>query len=1043
MTDRLRLSPTRIRPWIAPGGAPAAGPDLLRKAVPAEVVARLRALGSLPDTLLAAHLKVLGVMGGERSPLTGYLAPGADLAPRGIALAEATWRDLIGKVNEPVDVVDDAPAFDVVFGLSGAGMITGAVLDVGYVDAEDGLWLELRFRPDVIDRAHADRFAGYELRALELLVTDPDAPHDAKSLVEPDEYEYQMHAHSGADIPWHGKLFVELFEEQVRLRPNDLAASHGDSRWTYRDLNANANKVANTLLRRGSLPEDPIAVVMNRELNWVAAMLGVFKAGGVYLPVRPDFPPDRVATQFERADCKFVLSSADAVRTANEALAGLAHDCPVSLVEDVLRDETDDTNPDTSIEPGQLAYIYFTSGSTGAPKGAMCEHAGMLNHLYMKIDDMELAEGEVVTQTASQCFDISLWQVIAPWLVGGSTRIIDTETQLDVDSFVEEIAAGGIQVIQIVPAYLDVMTSHLAKHPRPLGDLRTISVTGEALKLRLVRRWFELYPSISLVNAYGATEVSDDTMHEVLTGLPERDFVTVGRPLRNVYTYVLDEKLRPAPLGAPGEIAFSGVAVGRGYINDEERTAHAFVEDPHRPGTRMYLTGDFGRWLPEGKIEFLGRRDEQVKVRGFRIEIGDIETKILGVSDVRDAAVVIEGDSDTKTLVAFYSGAASLKAEDIQDHLATQLPEYMIPTYFHRLDTLPLTENGKVDKMLLTSLAGTLGHAGASYVAPVTDVERRLATAWAEVLGVPLERIGRRDNFFELGGTSLAAVRLVINLDRQISLTQVVTNPVLEDLAAGLVAVGEPVAGLVQRLSIGEFDSVATLICLPYAGGNAVNFQQLAKALQDRNIAVHAVELPGHDLVGGQDASLQEVTEIAKAVHDEIRGITGPIILWGHCAGAAFAVEIARLMEENGRPPLRIFVGALMLDPVSDLNAESAEVSAMSNTEITALLRQDSAFVDLDSLKPERMDVVGSAYRHDVCSTNRYLADIQQGGVRLTAPLEIVVTADDRTTAGYAMRHGRWSLVADRVVLRELAEGGHYFTRTRADEVAGLVAEAV
>nr|ARU08063.1 MlcA [uncultured bacterium] len=1041
MTDRPRLSPTRIRPWIPPGGAPAAGLDSLRKAVPAELAARLRDLGQLRDVLLAAHLKVLGVMGGERTPLTGYLVPGADLAPRGVALDDATWRDLIGKVHEPVEVVEDAPAFDVVLDFSGAGM-TGAVLDVAYVDAEDGLWLELRFRQDVIDHAHAERFAGYELRALELLATDPDASHDAKSLVEPDEYEYQMRAHSGADIPWHGKLFVELFEEQVRLRPDDLAASHGDVRWTYRDLNANANKVANSLLRRGLLAEDPVAVVMNRELNWVAAMLGVFKAGGVYMPVRPDFPPDRVAMQFERADCKFVLSSADAVHTANEALAGSVRDCPVSLVEDLLRDETDDTDPKSSIQPGQLAYIYFTSGSTGAPKGAMCEHAGMLNHLYMKIDDMELAEGEVVTQTASQCFDISLWQVIAPWLVGASTRIIDTETQLDVDWFLDEIAAGGIQVIQIVPAYLDVMTSHLAKHPRALGDLRTISVTGEALKLELVRRWFALYPQISLVNAYGATEVSDDTMHEVLTGLPERDFVTVGRPLRNVHVYVLDEKLRIAPLGAPGEIAFSGVAVGRGYINDEERTAHAFVEDPHRPGTRLYRTGDFGRWLPEGKIEFLGRRDEQVKVRGFRIEIGDIENKILGVPHVREAAVVIDGDSDTKTLVAFYSGAAELKAEDIRDHLATQLPEYMIPTYFHRLDSLPLTENGKVNKKLLTSLAGTLGHAGASYVAPVTDAERRLATAWAEVLGVPLERIGRRDNFFELGGTSLAAVRLVVNLDRQISLTQVVTNPVLEDLAACLVAAGTPDAGLVQRLSIGDFDATATLVCLPYAGGNAVNFQQLAKALQDKGIAVYAVELPGHDLVGGQDAPLQEVAEVAKAVHEEITGITGPILLWGHCAGAAFAVEIARLMEADGRPPLRIFVGALMLDAVPDLDAESARVSAMSNTEITALLRQDSAFVELDTLKPERMDVVGSAYRHDVCSTNQYLADIQQDGVKLATPLEVVVAADDRTTVGHQTRHSRWGSIADHVELRELGEGGHYFVRTRADEVARLVADA-
>lgn len=281
----------------------------------------------------------------------------------------------------------------------------------------------------------------------------------------------------------------------------------------------------------------------------------------------------------------------------------------------------------------------------------------MLNHLYMKIEDMEIAAGEVVTQTASQCFDISLWQFTAPLLVGGAVRIIDTDTQLDVDAFLDEITDGAVAVVQIVPSYLEVLLTHLEHHPRPLGGLRTISVTGEALKYELVQRWFAAHPGVKLVNAYGATEVSDDTMHEVLDGLPDRDFVTVGRSLRNVNTYILDENLALVPLGSPGEIAFSGVCVGRGYINDEERTRQAFVADPFEYGTRMYRTGDFGRWLPEGRIEYLGRRDEQVKIRGFRIEIGEIENKLLSMPGVHEAAVVIDGGAgDLRNLVAFFAG---------------------------------------------------------------------------------------------------------------------------------------------------------------------------------------------------------------------------------------------------------------------------------------------------------------------------------------------------------------------------------------------------
>src|SRR5205823_10934959 len=307
----------------------------------------------------------------------------------------------------------------------------------------------------------------------------------------------------------------------------------------------------------------------------------------------------------------------------------------------------------------------------------------------------------------------------------------------------------------------------------------------------LVRRWFALYPDIPLVNAYGATEVSDDTMHAVLDGVPERDLaiVSVGRSLRNVNTYILDERLRLVPLGAPGEIAFSGVCVGRGYVNDPERTAQAFTTDPYRPGNRLYRTGDYGRWLPEGTIEFLGRRDEQVKIRGYRIEIGEIENRLLQMPGVEQAAVVIDGRSDqTRNLVAFFTGSAGLEPADLRDFLAAALPDYMVPHYFHRLEALPHNENGKVDKRRLIETAATLNQGAAAYLPPSTPTERRLATAWAEVLNVLVGRIGRADDFFQLGGTSLAAVRLVVKLDRQVSLRDVVAHPVLRELAAVLDA---------------------------------------------------------------------------------------------------------------------------------------------------------------------------------------------------------------------------------------------------------------
>src|SRR5207244_1229247 len=404
------------------------------------------------------------------------------------------------------------------------------------------------------------------------------------------------------------------------------------------------------------------------------------------------------------------------------------------------------------------------------PKGARREHAGMLNHLCAKIHDLSIGEGQVVAQTAPQCFDISLWQLVSALLVGGRTLVVEQEAILDAKRFVDKLVAGRVAVLQVVPSYIEVLLSYLEQHPRELSDLRCVSVTGEALKKELAQRWFAAEPEIGLVNAYGLTETSDDTNHEVMDRVPGRERVPLGPPINNVHVYVVDEHLSPVPLGAPGELVFSGVCVGRGYVNDPERTRRAFMADPHREGHRMYRSGDYGRWLPEGKLEFLGRRDTQLKISGFRIEIGEIENTLLRLPGVRDGAVVvIERVDHSKHLVAFYSVQRPLDANVLGDQLGESLPEYMVPSAFHWRTRLPLTNNGKIDRDALTALAGELDVAEQHHDGPSTATEHRLAAAWAEVLGIPKDQIGRRDHFFDLGGTSLSVLKLAITLDRAVS----------------------------------------------------------------------------------------------------------------------------------------------------------------------------------------------------------------------------------------------------------------------------------
>jgi amino acid adenylation domain-containing protein len=796
---------TTVPRW-APEPVPGTGE--VEVALPDATVVALRRLADrlavpLGPVLLAAHARVLAGLTGEPDVVTGYVAgDGGAPLPCRLSTGTGSWRALVraaagteaGLLAHRHADVDGlrrelgtrGPSSEAVFDPIGAGGdLTGdAVLEVAPVHRGEQLALRLRYRRDVLDAAAATRIAGYHRTSLDLLAADPDADPARAVLLSADELALQLDGMVGPRRELPDRRVHELIQEQARLRPADVAAVHGDSRISYGELDARANRVAHALLARGLAPEDVVAVVTERNLDWLTAVLAVFKAGGAYLPVEPHFPADRIATVLTRARCRLVLTEPGSTASLDTALTGLPGVRAV-CVGDAVDEGHPGTSPAVAVGPGQLAYLYFTSGSTGEPKGAMCEHAGMLNHVLAKIDDLGIAEGRVVAQVAPQCFDISLWQLVSALVVGGRTVIVPQDVVLDAERFVDRLVDEHVAAVQVVPSYLEVVLTYLEAHPRGLPDLRYVSVTGEAVKKELVQRWFAAAPDIALVNAYGLTETSDDTNHAVLRAVPDTDRVPLGRPIANVEVRVVDERLVPVPLGAPGEIVFSGVCVGRGYVNDPERTQAAFVPDPYRSGRRLYRSGDSGRWLPGGELEFLGRRDSQVKISGFRIEIGEIENTLLRVPGVRDGAVVVaEGPDRSRHLVAFFTGE-ELPDDVLRDALSTSLPAYMVPRAFHhRRDALPLTPNGKVDTKALTALAGELAAVAEDTAAPRTPAELRVAAAWSRVLGIPQEQIGRQDSFFERGGTSLSAVKLAIALDRAVKLPDLVRNPVLADLAA-------------------------------------------------------------------------------------------------------------------------------------------------------------------------------------------------------------------------------------------------------------------
>ncbi|MEU2789874.1 amino acid adenylation domain-containing protein [Streptomyces sp. NPDC007100] len=994
--------------------------------VPDDLAAALRKVAGelavpLRSVLLAAHAKVLAALTGEPDVTTGYVVAGGQPLPCRLTTTPGSWRALLlhtRRAESRLLAHQDFPVGDLQrqLGLHGALFETvfdpadaGAALDgpvvlsVGCTPRRDRLTLRLRHRTDVLDAECAARIAGYHLTALARIAADPHAEHGRQTLLSAGELRLQIEGLAGPRRVLPDRRVHELFERRAAAHPDTVAVVHRGRRRTYGELNARANQLGRALLARGLGREEVVAVVTGRTLDWPAAVLGVFKAGGVYLPVEPHFPADRIAAMLTRAGCTLVLAERGSTGTLDQALdtlPGVRRLC----TDAAFAERHADGDLGIGVPAGQLAYIYFTSGSTGEPKGAMCEHAGLLNHLYAKIDDLEIGAGQVVAQTAPQCFDISLWQLVGALLVGGRTLLVEQEAILDVPRFVDRITEGRAGVLQVVPSYLEAVLSYLEQHPRELPDLRYVCATGEALKTEPAQRWFAAQPGIALVNAYGLTETSDDTNHEVMRRAPEGPRVPLGPPVGNVHLYVVDEHLSPVPLGAPGAIVFSGVCVGRGYVNDPERTRAAFHADPHRPGRRLYEGGDIGRWRPDGKLEFLGRRDGQVKVRGFRIETGEIENTLLRVPGVRDGAVVVtERAGHGARLVAFYSGPKPLEADVLRGRLGRTLPAYMVPSAFHwREGALPLTANGKTDRKALAALAAGLDDAEDRHEAPGTPTERRLAAAWARTLGIPEARIGRRDHFFDRGGSSLSAVKLAILLDRAVSLGDVTRHPVLAELAqvvdgrsgaGGERARQGPGPDLLRTLSVPGGARDGALVCFAWPGGEATDYQALADALRGSGRAVYGVGWHGAEGAGGAGPSAsppQSVEHVAERAAAEIarRGLTG-VLLWGHAEGAAYAVETARRLAARGTEARRIFIGAQL---------------------------------------PEG-------------TVSRPTAAGGPAG-KLATPVTVVVAADDPRTARVRRRYRDWALLAEHVDLYVLPAGGHRFPHSRPADTARAVLRA-
>ncbi|MEH1791670.1 non-ribosomal peptide synthetase [Nostoc sp.] len=613
----------------------------------------------------------------------------------------------------------------------------------------------------------------------------------------------------------------KLFENQVSQTPNKIAVVHQSTKLTYQEINIKANRIARLLRKIGVSKGEFVGIFKARDINFLVAILAIYKAGGAYIPIDSTYPPNRIKYMLSNSEVKFILTDCSLLNSLSDLVEDDSQLSSIICLDDVLNrtkiwaNKTElkiyskcdfDQLPHENIEhlndAVTPAYMLYTSGSTGLSKGAIVRHDGAINHIYAQFDELELRSEFCFLQSAPSSTDISVWQFLAPLLIGGKTIIVDIETVAIPDQLFAVLKSEKITVVELVPTLFGGLleyASQLPNYERVLPDLKWMILSGESVSVKWVNRWLEIYPHIRIANAYGPTEAADDiTQFIVNKPLPENQrTVPIGKPLANLNLYILDEEMQLLPIGVPGEICVSGIGVGDGYWKNEEKTNLSFVPNPFTDtinslaGNRrdvIYKTGDLGRWLTDGNIEFLGRIDHQVKIRGFRVELGEIETFLGQHPNVRENVVVVQQEqADNVQLVAYVVAKTEVvpSISELRSFLKGKLPDHMIPSAFVVLKNLPLAPSGKVDRKALPKPDNLRPELETAYVSPRNEIERTVADIWQKVLKV--EKVGIKDNFFDLGGHSLNVLQVYSKvrelLKADLAITDLFKYPTINSLS--------------------------------------------------------------------------------------------------------------------------------------------------------------------------------------------------------------------------------------------------------------------
>jgi amino acid adenylation domain-containing protein len=777
-------------------------------------------------------------------------------------------------------------------------------IECALIQRSDGLHGQWRYATDLFNVESIHRMIGHYQTLLAGMVANPDCPIDDLPILSPDECNLLARWQQGeSKVEVHPDLITQFFA-QVAQRPNATAIFDQSGHLTYAQLNVESNRLAHYLVSQGIAPGAKIGLCLSRSLRVTVALLAIYKAGGVYVPLDPAYPAERLRVILADAQVGVLLTETQwlsRLTTEDGMSTGCLTLCLDRLVDPVTRQPAHDLA--VNLPAIASAYIIYTSGSTGRPKGVLLPHRQILNRLAWMWEHYPSLPDDVGAQKTALNFVDSLWEIFGYLLRGMPTAVLTDDVVRDPHNLVDSLAEYGVTHLWLAPSLLRVLLDTHADLSQRLPRLRFWVASGELLPTTLYRRFQEQMPAATLYNLYGTSEVWDATWFD--PSIAHHDWhgasVPIGRPIRNVQTYILSPNRLPAPIGVPGELMIGGVGLADGYVNLPELTATSFVPNPFAPGSRLYRTGDLARWLPDGNIEFLGRNDFQVKLRGHRIELGEIEACLEQHAGVQQAVVVlrVHGDGDARLHGYFVprSGATPTTAE-LARFLRARLADVMIPASFESLSSLPLTPSGKIDRKALSCQHPSPSRTAEQCAAPNT-VEQKLAAIWEDLLGI--EHVGIHDSFFDLGGHSLLGVRLFSRIEqefgRRLPLALIFRAPTIATLADYLADdAGQDQWQTVVRIQ--PNGSRLPFFCVHGFGGGVLGYADLAHLLGPDQ-PFYGLQATGLDGQSTPDITIEAMATRYIAAMRTVQP-NGPYSIGGYCFGGVVAFEMARQLNAQG-----------------------------------------------------------------------------------------------------------------------------------------------